>query len=180
MGNCQITPDNTMLCQPVLATARGGALLKQWLQSEARKKKIEKNQNRERTSCVVSSGEQVHNSSLSLQMLSSLTCRYYRSTLKSHVCTFLCMNGVHNSFELVWNPLTWTSLSPKINRKSSPEALIQEGLSSPARNVLPRKGLSSMGAARSPSPLEILQPPAPELVPAATPRQRARCTSARL
>lgn len=60
------------------------------------------------------------------------------------------MNGTHKSFELVWIPPCGRSLSPKTNRKSSPEALIQEGLSSPERNLLPRKGLSCRGSSTQP------------------------------
>lgn len=71
-------------------------LLKEGLQSEDQKKKNGKNKNRERTSCVASSMNQVQNSSLSLQTLSSVI---YRSTVKGQACMLLCMNGIHNSFE---------------------------------------------------------------------------------
>lgn len=72
-------------------------LLKERLQSEdQKKKKIGKNKNRERTSCVASSVNQVQNSSLSLQTLSSVI---YRSTVKGQACMLLCTNRIRNSFE---------------------------------------------------------------------------------
>lgn len=70
------------------------------------------------------------------------------------------------------NPPSVEEIFPaKTNTKSSPEALIQEGFSSPEGNLLPSLGLSCWGNSTQPASLELGQPPAHETTPAAA----ARC-----
>lgn len=68
----------------------------------------------------------------------------------------------------------------KTNTKSSPEALIQKGFSSPEGNLLPSLGLSCWGNSTQPASLALGQPPTHETMPATAARcRRAQCCTAR-
>lgn len=67
----------------------------------------------------------------------------------------------------------------KTNTKSSPEARIQKGFSSPEGNLLPSLGLSCWGNSTQPASLALGQPPTHETMPATAARcRRARCCTA--